>query len=137
MNAATCLQARIPGRNGPTDPPLDPYGGLTAVPVGEHTHAVAGAAHLIEAILNVVERNSDVDPLGHLVRRLNVQGQLGHNAKSAECDDRASKLLSIDIPPYIDKVSTRTDELKRGNGRSENALIVPRTVSAGRTSPGD
>ena len=76
------------------------------MPVGEGAHAVAGAAHVIEAALDVVERNSEVDPLGHVVRRLNVQGQLGHDAKGAECDDRAAKPLSIDIPPYVDELST-------------------------------
>ena len=108
-----------------------------AVPVGEDTHAVSCAAHPVETALDFIERNADVDPLGHLVCRLNVQGQLGHDAKGAECDDRAAKLLSIDISPYVDKVSTRTDELHRGNRRSQNALIVPGTVGTGRAGPGD
>jgi hypothetical protein len=107
------------------------------VPVGERTHAVASAAHVIEATLDFVETNADVDPLGHFVRRLNVEGQSGHNAKGAQCDDRAAKLLSIDISPHVDKVSTRTDELHRGNRRSQNPLIVPGTVGTSRTSPGD
>jgi hypothetical protein len=137
MNAATRVPARVPRRNGPIDPPFDPYGGLTALPVGERTHAVSGAANVIEAALDFVERYSDVNPLGHFVGRLNVQGQLGHDAKGAECDDRSAKLFSIAIPPYLDKLPTRTDELKRGNGRSQNALIVPRTVGTSRTSSGD
>jgi hypothetical protein len=111
MDAVTSLPASVPRRDGLTDSPFDPDGGFIALPVGEHTHAVAGAAHFIEVSLNFVERNSDVDPLGHVVRRLDVQGQQGHDAKGTECDDRAAKPLSIDISPYVDELSARTDEL--------------------------
>ena len=96
-----CLPA-VQLRHGLVNSLLDPHAGLTAEPVREHAHAVACAEYVIQPVVYLIERNTEINPLRHLVRWLDIQGQLGHDAKSAERDHRAAEMVSIDIPTQLE-----------------------------------
>ncbi len=79
----------------------------------------------------------EVDLLRHLVRRLNFQGQLGHDAKRAKRHNRARKVISVDVPLQIDQAPVGNDKLHCCHRGGENALIIARTMSTGGAGPGD
>ena len=43
------------------DTTLDPHAGLATAPVGERADAVARAEDVIEVVVNLIERNTEVD----------------------------------------------------------------------------
>ena len=73
----------------------------------------------------------------HLVRWLDIQGQMGHDAKSTERDHRATKVLSIEISSQFEEVPVRKDQLHCGDRGGENTLSIARTVGASCAGPGD
>ena len=50
--------------------------------------------------------------LRHLVRRLDVQRQLGHDAQSSERDNGAREMVSIDSGSELNQVAFCGDELE-------------------------
>ena len=131
MDPAMCWLAGRPPQPQLISSTLDPHVGLATVPGGERADAVARAEYIIQPILQYLKRNAEVNLLRHLVRWLDVQGQLGHDAKSSKRHNRARKLVSIDIPPYLNQVAVGNDELYCCDGGGQNALVIAGPVGTG------
>jgi hypothetical protein len=119
MGGVLCLPVSGPIQHALINSTLEPHAGLTATPIGEHAHAIARAEQLIQPVLYLIEGNAEVDLLRHLVRRLDIQGEMGHDAKSTERDHRATKLVWIEISPQLDQVPIGNDQLHGSDGVSQ------------------
>ena len=137
MDPALGVPASAPVRRGPIDTTLDPHAGLTTAPVRERADVVARAEDVIEVIVNLVEGNAEVYALRHLVRRLDLQGELRHNAKGTESDHRAEEGVSIGIPPQLDESPVRNDESHGDDGGRQDTVMVAGTMGAGCAGSGD
>src|SRR6266404_6609491 len=78
---------------------FDPYlSGPTVLPVGKETHAVAARENVFEMIFQLPEGQILINNLSHDESRLNVQRDLGHDAKPTQSNDRPAKAFAILCP---------------------------------------
>ena len=117
---------------------LDPdLGDAVVLPVGEEADAVAAEEDFVEVVFELRDGKVFVDGLGYLEGGLDVEGDTGNDAEGSEIDGGGEEVVAVVGAGEMVDGTVGGDELDRGDGGGEVAVVAAGAVGGGGAGSDD